>query len=56
MVPAEDWERVDDESQPLTQEEQDMLEEVVEVKLKPSDKKVHQDPDEGFLVIRPKVW
>ena len=55
MVPAEAWDRVDDESQPLTQEEQEMLEEVVEVKLKPLDKKVHQDPDEGFLVIRAKI-
>jgi len=52
-VLAEDWERIDDESQPLIQEEEYMLEDVVEVKLKETDKVVHEDPDEGFLVVRP---
>jgi len=57
-VLAEDWERVDDESQPLTHEEEEMLEDIVEVKLKETDKLIHEDPDEGFLMIRPswKRW
>lgn len=55
---AEDWDRIDDESQPLTQDEEEMLEDIVEVKLKETDKVIHEDPDEDFLVIRPtwKRW
>jgi len=52
-VLAEDWERVDDETQPLTEAEEEMLEDIVEVELKPTDRVVHEDPDEGFLVARP---
>jgi len=50
---AESWEHLDDETQPLTKEEEEMLDEITEVKLLPTDKIVHDDGDEGYLVIRP---
>lgn len=45
LVLTEDWERVDDESQPLTKEETEMLEDIIEVKLKKAYKVIREDPD-----------
>ena len=50
---AEAWDRIDDETQPLTKEEKQMLDDISKVKLLPTDKIVYDDEDEGYLVIRP---
>jgi len=50
---AERWDHLDDETQPLTCEEEEMLESIVEIPLKPTDIIVHDDGDEGYLVLRP---
>jgi len=50
---AERWDHLNDETQPLTCEEEEMLECVAEVPLEPTDIIVHDDGDEGYLVLRP---
>lgn len=52
---AESWDRIDDETQPLTAEEEEMLDEIAEVELLPTDLIVHDDGDEGYLIIRPST-
>jgi hypothetical protein len=49
---AENWDRLNDEAQPLTDEEKEMFDQIEEVKILPTDKIVHDDGDEGYLVIR----
>jgi hypothetical protein len=50
---AERWDHLNDETQPLTCEEEEMLECVAEIPLEPTDITVHDDGDEGYLVLRP---
>ena len=50
---ADRWNYLNDETQPLTSEEEKMLESVTEIPLKPTDTIVHDDGDEGYLVLRP---
>lgn len=50
---AESWDHLNDETQPLTAEEEAMLDEITEVKILPTDLIVHDDGDGGYLVIRP---
>jgi len=50
---ADRWNYLNDETQPLTSEEEKMLESVAEIPLKPTDTIVHDDGDEGYLVLRP---
>ena len=50
---ADRWNHLNDETQPLTNEEEKMLESVTEIPLKPTDTIVHDDGDEGYLVLRP---
>jgi hypothetical protein len=50
---AERWDHLNDETQPLTCAEEEMLECVAEIPLEPTDMIVHDDGDEGYLVLRP---
>lgn len=54
-VLAEDWERVDDPSQPLNSEEKEMMKGIAEVRLLPTDIIALTDGDEGYLVLRQAV-
>lgn len=49
---AERWDHLNDETQPLACEEEEMLECVAEIPLEPTDIIVHDDGDEGYLVLR----
>jgi hypothetical protein len=50
---AERWDHLNDETQPLTSEEEKMLECVAKIPLEPTDVIVYDDGDEGYLVLRP---
>jgi len=50
---AEKWDHLSDETQLLTSEEEEMLECVTKIPLKPTDIIVRDDGDEGYLVLRP---
>jgi hypothetical protein len=49
---AERWDHLSDETQPLTSEEEEMLECVTKIPLIPTNVIVHDDGDEGYLVLR----
>jgi hypothetical protein len=49
---AENWDRLNDETQPLTEEEKSLLNCITEIPLEPTDVIVYDDGDEGYLVLR----
>jgi hypothetical protein len=49
---AENWYHLDDETQPLTEEEQSLLDDITEIQLEPADVIAYDDGDEGYLVLR----
>ena len=55
LAMADDWERIDDLTKPLTPKLRDvMTDEVSEVKILPTDVIAFADGDDGYLVLRPK--
>jgi len=52
-VLADEWERVDDPSKPLTAEEKEMMRGMAEVQLLPTDVVAFTDGDAGYLIVRP---
>jgi hypothetical protein len=51
---AESWEHLDDENEPLTRGEREMIKEVTKIKLEPTDRTVFDDGDDGYLLLRPQ--
>lgn len=51
--PAEEWDQIEDLSVPLTEEQREALQDIVEIPLKKSDKVVWADGDGGYLLVRP---
>jgi hypothetical protein len=49
---AENWDHLNDETQPLTEEEKSLLDCITEIPLEPTDVIVYDDGDEGYLVLR----
>lgn len=53
LVLASEWERVNDETQPLTEEEMRMMkEDILEIEILPTDAIVWDDGEEGYLLLR----
>jgi hypothetical protein len=53
LMDASEWDRIDDESQPLTQEEKLLMREMATVKVLPTDIVAFTDGDDGYLILRP---
>jgi len=53
VVEASDWEHVDDEAEPLTASESEMLRDISAIPMRQTDIIAHDDGDEGYLLLRP---
>lgn len=54
LAPADDWDRLSDETTKLTRKDREMMHDVSTIKILPTDIVAHTDPDEGYLILRPK--
>jgi hypothetical protein len=53
MMAADSWDHLES-SEPLSPEEEQALDDIVQVHLKPSDIIVHVDGEDGYLILRPR--